>query len=542
MVKYSNIHKYYVLKTVIYILFIIFIMISCQKTDINKKEIIVNLFTEPLTIDPSLNTDSWPASYMLHNFEGLVKKDENNNIIPGVAESWNISEDGLIYTIKLRTNAKWSDGKTVTSHDFVYTYQRIVNPKTAAKFSYFLDPIKNAKSIYEGKKNIDTLGVKALDDYTLEIYLETPTAYFLDLLAFPTYLPVRKDIIEKYGDKWTLNPESYIGNGPFKMIERKIDDKLVLERNTYYWDTNNIKLNKITFLLSDDYNLSLSGILNNKLNFSKYVSRKNLDFIKENNILTTKQMLATYCYRINNTNEVLNDIRVREALNLAIDRNYLVETITKLNEKPANAFVAYGINDYEGNFRENGKNYFDISKEGYSNNVIKAKKLLEEAGYSNKKFPPLSITIASEEKDIEIAEAIQNMLKENLNIDTIINKYDFGTYLSYMHSRNFELAMYSWYGDFNDPINFLLPFESTSFQNYGSFINEKYDNYIQIAITNHNNKYRMEVLHKAEDILIENYSIIPLYFINEAFLISTNIKNIEYDPMGMVRFIHSYIE
>lgn len=535
-------YKYYILNKIVTILFIIFIIVSCQNTNINQTEIVVNLFTEPLTIDPSLNTDSWTASYMLHNFEGLVKKDKNNNIIPGVAEGWNISKDGLIYTLKLRTNARWSDGKLVTSHDFVYTYKRIVDPKTAAKFSYFLDPIKNAKSIYEGKKNIDELGVKALDDYTLEIFLENPTGYFLDLLAFPTYLPVRKDIIEKYGDKWTLNPESYIGNGAFRMVERKIDDKLVLERNTNYWDTNNIKLNKITFLLSDDSNLSLSGILNNKLNFSKYVSRKNLDFIKENNILVTKQMLATYHYRMNNTNKILNDIRVREALNLAIDRNYLVDIITKLNEKPANAFVAYGINDYKGDFRENGKNYFDISKEGYSNNIVKAKKLLEEAGYSNKKFPPLKLTITTQEIDLEIAEAIQNMLKENLNIDIIINKYDWGTYLSYIHSRNFDIATHTWYGDFNDPINFLLPFQSASFNNYGSFINDEYDKYIEIAITNHNNKYRMEVLHKAEDILIENYIIIPLYFVNEAFLVSTNLKNVEYDPMGMVRFIHSYIE
>ncbi len=240
----------------IFILFMIFIsfIISCSNN--NKSEdgisIFINTGPEPNTIDPSINVTSDAVFYLMHTFEGLIEKDSEGKLIPGVAESWEISEDGLIYTFKLRTNSKWTDGKSVVADDFVYSWQRVVDPATGSQYGYQHEPVKNAKAITAGTMPKESLGIKAIDDYTLEVQLEAPTAYFLELLSFPTFYPLRKDIIEQYGDEWTLNADTYIGNGAFKLIERNRDESLVMVKNTNYWNVEDIVPDKITFVLMEN--------------------------------------------------------------------------------------------------------------------------------------------------------------------------------------------------------------------------------------------------------------------------------------------------
>lgn len=184
--------------------------ISCSKGKNENDGIIVNLSVEPKTIDPSLNAQIYGVIYISHVFEGLTVRDRNNKVVPGVAEDWEISADGKTYTFFLRTNSTWSDGKPVVAEDFVYSWQRQVDPKVASEYSYQHEPVKNAMAITRGEMPVDSLGVKALDDHTLVVELEAPTAYFLEVAAFPTFAPLRKDIIEQYGDSWTLKPETYI--------------------------------------------------------------------------------------------------------------------------------------------------------------------------------------------------------------------------------------------------------------------------------------------------------------------------------------------
>ena len=524
-----------------YLFFIIIFIISCNKN--NKiDEITINITSEPLTIDPALNTDSWAASYMLHIFEGLTIKDENGNIIPGTAEKWDISDDGLIYTFYLRTNAKWSDGQPVTAHDFVYAWKRVVDPNVAAKFSYFMEPIENAKEIISGEKSIDELGVKAINDHILEVKLESPTPYFMELSSFRLYLPVRKDIIEKYGDNWTLKPETYIGNGAFKMLERKINEKITMVQNTNYWNIKNIKPKKLTFILMDDANASLASIKQGYLNFSKSLPRNNIIKLEQENIVQIYSSLATYQYRINVKKDILKNLDIRKALFLSIDRDYIINNITKAGEKPAYFLVSFGIKDYKANFRDNDKYY--INKENnYSNDIIEAKKLMSKAGYSNGiGFPILELTIPNSDIDQNIAEAVQNMWKKILGIDVKINKYESGMYFQELHDRNFDIASYIWYADFNDPINFLNVFVSSEFANYGNYSNEKYDHYINISSITNNEENRMKILHEAENLLFQDVATIPIFYSSEAFLASPNLKGVEYDPMGMVKFHHAYLE
>ncbi|WP_300756666.1 peptide ABC transporter substrate-binding protein [uncultured Brachyspira sp.] len=235
----------------------------------NSKELFINAGEEPKTIDPTLSGNDFV--YPRHVFETLITKDKEGNLQAGACERWDISKDGLTYTFYLRTNAKWSDGKkNVVADDFVYALQRAANPLSGAEYTSFIEYIKNAVKVLSSELPAEELGVKAIDDYTLEITLENPTVYFLDILTYPIFAPVRKDIIEEYGDQWSLSPESYIGNGAFIMTERNPDEKIVMIKNTNYWNQNNIVPEKITFVMMKDATLALAGIKEGSLDFSVY--------------------------------------------------------------------------------------------------------------------------------------------------------------------------------------------------------------------------------------------------------------------------------
>ena len=525
------------------LLILLIVLASCSKKEMSKtnNDIVINLAPEPLTMDPTLNTDNLTMIYILHAFEGLTKKDKDNKIIGGSAESWDINKEGNIYTFHLRTNAKWSDGKGVKAHDFVYTWRRAVDPKTANKYSYYFEVIKNAKEVISGEKTIEELGVRALDDYTFEVELNSPTAYFLELTAYPPFYPVREDIINEYGDAWTLKPETYIGNGAFKMTERNFDKNIILERNTNYWDNANIKPNKLTFLLMEEPNTSLASILENDIHFAKPFPRKDIETLKKKGIVRIVPVAASYYYRYNLNKEILKNEKIRKALSLAIDRDYIVKSITKCGESPAGSLVPYGINDIEGDFRKKGGEY--IISSNYQKNVEEAKKLLAQAGYKNgRNFPVLDLLIATREFDINIADAVQSMLKENLNIDVRIVKHEWASYLQNMYDKNFDLAVYLWYADYNDPINFLNIFKSDAPNNYGSYSNNAFNEYVNIASTNKNNSIRMHALHLAENIFMNDNAVIPIYFYSEALLVSPILKNVEYDSQGLYRFFNAYLE
>ena len=250
--------------------------------------IFINTGPEPNTIDPSINVTSDAVFYLIHTFEGLVEKDFNGKLSPAVAESWEISEDGLTYTFKLRTNAKWTDGKPVTANDFVYSWQRVVDPATGSQYGYQHEPVKNAKAITAGDMPKESLGVKAIDDYTLEVTLEAPTAYFLELLSFPTFYPLRKDIIDKYGDKWTLKADTYIGNGAFKLVERNRDESLVMVKNTNYWNIENIVPDKLTFVLMENETGSVAGVKSGNLHFARSFPRQDIKALQEDGLIVIK--------------------------------------------------------------------------------------------------------------------------------------------------------------------------------------------------------------------------------------------------------------
>ena len=444
----------------------------------------------------------------------------------------------------MRENAKWSDGLNVTANDFVYALQRAANPASGAEYTSFVEYIKNAVKVLSSELSVEELGVKAIDDYTLEITLEAPTGYFLDILTYPIFSPVRKDIIEKYGDKWSLSPESYIGNGTFIMTERNPDEKIVVVKNTNYWNSANIVPEKITFVMMKDATLALAGIKEGVLDFSVNIIEQDLEKLKEEGIVNIAPYFSTVAFGINATNEALKDVRIRKALSLAIDRNYIVENVVPTAKSATSAWVPVGAYDVRGDFRENGGEYIDLSKEDYSNNVEMAKRLLAEAGYPNgENFPVLEYKTTSDLVYMQVAEAVQQMWKENLGIDLQITSLEWAGYQQMRSDKDYQLIRTLWIGDYSDPMTFLENYLSYRSQNTTGYSNIMFDKYIETARATANQDIRMDAMHKAERLLVaEDNLLIPIYNPSNPTLVSKRLKDYVLTLLQEYQFHYAYLE
>ena len=515
--------------------------ISCKNKTVSDS-IVVNMGAEPKTMDPTLNSISVVSVYIIHAFEGLTKLDSNNNVVGAVAEGWFISDDGLKYTFHLRTNAKWRDGKPITANDFEYSWKRAVNPNVAAEYAYMMEVVKNAKEINAGIMDYNNLGVKAIDDYTLEVILENPTAYFLEFIASTgIFMPVRKDIIETYKDEWTLNPETYIGNGPYKMTERLADQKIVFSVNTNYYSKEEQIAKEITFIVMSDPNTAVAGLKNGTIHFSALEPpAAEIENLKSEGYIAANYGLGTYYLELNITNEALKDKRVRQALALAIDRNYIVSNVTKGGQIPAGAFVPTQVRGLNGTFRSESGDYIDINN--YEENIKKAKSLMAEAGYPNGENYPILELKVSPGIYVLVGEAIQQMWKDNLNITVQLIIEDFPITLQSLIEKNYQLSRMGWTGDYNDPMTMLDVMLSYGGINHSGFANANYDRLILIAKQSPDNKVRMNAMRQAESILMDEMPIIPLYYRADALMINPKLKGVVLNPLGRHKFNYCYIE
>ena len=506
-------------------------------------EIAITLGGEPRTLDPTLNSLSFGSVYMIHFFEGLTKKDDKDNVVAGMAESWNISADGLKYTFHLRTNAKWSDGKPVVASDFEYAIKRAANPKTAATYSHMLNVIKNASLVISGKAKVDDLQVKALDDYTLEIVLENPAPYFLEYISVSSpYFPVRKDIVEEFGDEWSRKPETYIVNGPYIMTERKTDEKIVMEVNPNYYAKDEIIAKKITVVIMSDSNTALAAIREGSILFSYLEAPMGeIPTLLKENYLLQERGFGIFFLEMNTLKGVLTNKNIRRALAIAFDRNYIISNVIKMDQIPAGAFVTTGMKDYDGgDFRKNGGNYIDV--DNYQNNIEEAKRLFAEAGYPNGEgFPVLELRSTPGYFTI-ICEAIQEMYKDNLGIDIFIKSEEYNTTYQAMVQKDYDLARSGWNADFSDPMSVLNFFSKTSAVNHTGFADEEFYNLMEFAAKTQNEKERMEALHKAEDILFDYMPVIPLIYKLNPYMINPKLNGVVFSPLGRYRFNYAYIE
>ena len=508
----------------------------------------VCLASEPQTIDPALNSAVDGAIMINHMFEGLVKwvDDGEGNAVtaPGQAESWEkvVNDDGTVtYTFTLRDGIKWSDGQPVTAGDFEYSWKRLANPETAADYCYMIDMVQGYAAVADGSADPDTLGVKAIDDKTLEVTLSYDCPYFEEIMAFPSTFPVRQDMVEG-NDEWTYDVSTYVGNGPYKMAEWSHNAYILAEKNENYYDYENLGPDTIRFTLLDDANAMLAAYNSGELDFIENFPTDEMANYLASGEITVADYLGTYYVCFNTEDEVFSDPLVREAFSLAIDRNYIVENVSQAGEVPATAYVPSGVNDAAGpsgdDFRTVGGEYYSVAAEDYEANCEKARELLAEAGYPNGEgFPTVEYTYNTDDKHKAIAEALQNMWQEVLGVTVTLSNQDWNVFLESRKQGDYQIARNGWIADYNDPCSFLDMWYTDGGNNDAQYSNPEYDAQIDAAKATSNQEERMAAFHAAEDILIEQDSVLaPIYFYTQPYMLADDIQGMYYTPLGYFFF------
>ena len=499
-----------------------------QKT----KQLVAQIGPNPETLDPALNSAVDGGNMLLFLFDCLLNIDKDNQLIPGAAETWTVSEDGLTWTFKLREGLKWSDGSPLTAEDFVYTWKRVVDPKTAAPYSETVLGMVEGYAEAAGG-NIDALQVSASDERTFVVKLAHPCGYFGQLAAFATLSPVNKATVEANGDAWATKPESYISNGPFKMAEWVPSSHILLVKNENYRDPDSIKLDSIKLLLMEDANAAYAAYKTGEALLIKDVPTEEIPSLRGNPEFYVDPLLGTYYLSINCNLEQFQDARVRKALSLAIDREYVANTLMQGVYTPASNFIGPGVADVNGDFYDNangGKPYIDITK--HEENLALAKQLLAEAGYPNGEgFPAIEYSTNDSGYHKIVAQYLQEAWGE-LGLTVKVNIVEWASFTPMRRAGEYQTARNGWLCDYNDASNMLELLVSTNGNNDGKYNNPEYDNLIRQAAQETDPVKRSQYMHQAEDILMNEAACIPVAYYNEFYLQSPKITGSWFSPYG----------
>ncbi|BBH52808.1 peptide ABC transporter substrate-binding protein [Fluviispira sanaruensis] len=474
---------------------------------------------EVQTLDLQKCTETGCSDLLDKLFEGLVQSDANDKIIPAQAESWKISPDGKKYTFSLRKDIKWSDGTKITAHDFVYSLRRLVDPKVAAEHSYLLEGVVNGKEIAQGKKPLESLGVKAIDDRALEITLTHPIAYFLEILVMPNTYPVQKKNIEKYGEGAFTHVGNLVSNGPFVLSYRKNGDKITLTKNNNYWNKENIYLEKVNYINTEDlnaeYRMFLSGQLHKTLQVpvDLYKSIK----VKYARELRTKPFLSTYYYIFNLENPKFKDKNLRKALSMIVDRKIITETILGTGQKPLYDFIPYGMKNYTQNKPE----WADWSR---AQQLEEAKKLYAAAGYSKEKPLKLQIVYNTSENHKKIATSVASMWKKELGVEVESVNEEWKSMLDKRSLGQFEVMRMGNSATINDAYDFFSNLQSTNAANDPKFKNSEYDKYFALSEVELNPSKRKELQEQLGKIILEEVPVITFYSGTTNYLLKESVQ------------------
>ena len=459
---------------------------------------------EPETLDPPIITGQPEERLVETLFEGLTRFDRAGHPEPGVAASWDISPDKRTYTFHLRPDARWSDGTPVTARDFMESWKRTLTPQTGAAYAYQLFYLKNGHAYADGRlKDFSQVGVHALDEHTLQVELENPTPFFLDLCATPPLFPVPMWAVQKYGDDW-VKPGRMVSNGAYELEDWRINDRILLRKNPFYWDRAHVSLDTVKILPIADanvaYNFYASGEAD--LTLDKGLAPPALlDDLKKRPDFHAEPFLGTYFLRFNCISGPFKDERVRRAFSLAVDKARIVGKITRAGERPASSLVPPGIRGY-------------ASPDGLPYNPAEARRLLAEAGYpGGKGFPLVRYLYAKSALYEPIAVELQSMWRDTLGVTVSLTRQEWKVYLASMTSLDYEISGASWVGDYPDPNTFLDMFTTGNGNNRTGWGDPSYDALIAAAAREADPVRRFAILAQAEQFLIAKESIVcPLYF------------------------------
>ena len=491
----------------------------------------VNVGPNPDTIDPALNSSVDGATMIIHAFEGLYTLDKDGVPIPGQAAGVEVSDDGTVYTFRLKDGLKWSDGSALTADDFVYSWNRAIDPDTAADYEYIFDVIKG----YED----GALDVVATDAQTLQVTLNAATPYFLELTAFPTFSPVQKATIEANGEAWATKAETYIGNGPYRMTEWVASSYILYEKNPNYWNYENLGTEQIKFVLMEDDNARLSAYTAGELLFIDEVPNDEIDTLKARPNFYIEGQLGTYYISFNIKDPALSNPKLREALTLAVNRPFICAEIGKGGQVPAAAFVSLGLSDATAgsSFRTAANNYFDPND--HAGNLAKAKAIIQEE-YTDKGLPIPSFEYLynTNTGHQAIAEALQNDWKE-IGVNITIQSQEWGTFLQTRKNHEFQIARNGWLNDYNDPIGMLDMFVTGGGNNDGDWSNAEFDQLIKDIKGSSDAAVRFEKMHEAEDLLMGDWALSPIYYYVDFFMMSEKLEGAWSSPLGYKYFMYA---
>lgn len=510
------------------------------------KEVAVQVGSTPETMDPALNSANDAGNMLQHLVEGLLKVDKNSNTVPGLAESYEVSEDGLTYTFKLRSGLKWSDGSDLTAKDFVYSWKRVADPNTAAPYGQdVLGQVKGYKEASEG--DLDALAVSAPDDNTFVVELANPVPFFDKIVAFSTLAPVQQATIEANADSWTLNPDTYITAGPYKMVEFSDGDRIVLAKNEYYYDKDSITFDRITYRLIEDPNAAYTAYNQGEVSMIKSVPSEEIPALKGTDEFFIDPLMGTYYISFNTQKAPFDNEDVRQALSLVIDRDYVANTVMQGTYLPANTIVGPGILDAAENseFQKITEEKYTkgVGSGDYEADVAKAKELLAKAGYPNgKDFPKIEYSTNDASYHKAVAEYLQNVWEEKLGIKVDIAIKEWKVFTADRRAGNFDVCRQGWVMDWNDPSNILNLFVTGSGNNDGKISIPEYDELMQKSAVTINADERFEYLHQAEKVLIDKAALAPVAYYADFYLQRPELKDTYHTPYGYWIFMYGSLD
>ena len=512
--------------------------------------------SNPETLDPALNSAVDGGNTIITVFETLLIINENNEAVPGQAESWTTSEDGLTWTFTMRDGLKWSDGTDLNAKDFEYSFKRMADPDTAAPYAEtclgMIDGFEEAAGFPDAdgnptvEPNLDALNVKASDDgKTLTIVLAYPCSYFDKIVAFAAMSPVQKATVEANGDAWCTSPDTYVCNGPFMITEWTPSERIVLTKNPNYvggWDSSKIVSDSITLLLLEDSSASFAAYNSGEAVLIKDVPTDEIPSLtkaEDGGDFYVDTILGTYYVSLNLKRDAFKDAKVRRALSLAIDRDYVANTIMQGTYSTADSIVGPGIVDENGYFHDNGNAPY-ISAD-YEANLAEAKKLLADAGYPNGEgYPTLEYSTNDAGYHVPLAEYLQQAWSD-LGITLTISKMEWSSFTAARRAGEYDVARNGWVMDYNDPSNMLDLFCSGNGNNDGKYSNPEFDAAIEASRVADVSEHFAQ-LHKAEDILMEDTGCLPIAYYNDYWLQSPALKGTWHSPYGYWYLQYGYIE
>lgn len=511
---------------------------SGSSSSAQEKMIRFNVGVEPKTLDPHLITGV-PESHVLNTLiEGLVLLDEKGKALPGIAERWEVSPDGKTYTFHLR-DAKWSNREPVTADDFVFGWRRCLAPATAAEYAYQLYLIKGAEEYNTGKsKDPSTVAAKAVDQKTLQVELKNPTPYFTAVLAHAAFSPLKESWI-KANPQWSTQPDKYLCNGPFVFDTWRHSDRIIVKKNPHYYNADKVRLDGVEMFMITNESTALLQWEAGKLDIIETnVPLPDIPRLKKQGKLQVEPYLGVYYVAVQNEKKPFDDVRVRKALSLAVNRQQITDAILRSGQPPARAFIPPGIT------LENGKDYRVSSGDLFKEDIAEAKRLLKEAGYPNGRgLPRIRYLYNDVQMHRTIGEALQRMWLENIGVKVDLQVQEWKVYIQNLHAENFQIARAGWIGDYVDPLAFLDMFQTGAGNNNFKYSNPKFDALVAESRATTDTAKRLENFRAAEKILIaDDMAVIPLYFYVNPVLQQPYVKGVRRNPTSSVYFHQAYIE